>query len=113
MPLVVNWNGTTIKTTPTQQYWSNKGGNFTSKKGITTYFPLPLAYRTAISIAGTYTVPKEFEDRPDLIARAMYQSEDYWWLVYWFNGIVDPFSGPKMNDVLLIADINQITSMLG
>jgi hypothetical protein len=113
MPLVVNWAGTTLQTTPTQQYWSNKGGTFTAANGIKTYFPLPVAYRTAISAVGTYTVPKEYENRPDLIANVLYKSTDYWWLIYWFNGIVDPFSGPLVNDVLLIADINQVTSLLG
>ena len=112
MPLVINWAGDSIKTSDPESYWSTKGGLFTSASGIKTYFPLPMYYRNAISSKGIYVVPFEYAGRPDLIARELYGSEDYWWLVFWMSGIIDPFSGPSNGDKILIADINQIISVL-
>ena len=36
---------------------------------------------------------------------------DYWWLIFWMSGIVDPFSGPKIGDIVLIADLNSLNSL--
>lgn len=113
MPLIVNWAGDAISTSSMDANWSNKGGTFTSKRGIKTYFPLPMSYNSAILVRGYYTVPAQFANRADMIAKYLYGSEDYWWLVFWMSGIIDPFTGPKIGDVITIADINQVTSLLG
>lgn len=113
MSFITNWNGDVIQTPVSSALWSNKGGMFTPANSYTTYYPLPSAYRTAIPITGTYTIPAQFENRADLIANAIYGSEDYWWLVFWFNGIVDPFSTLTTGTVLLLADITTVNSILG
>lgn len=112
MPLVIDWAGNTVNTTKTEAYWSTKGGTFTPIKGNPTYFPLPIAYRSAIPVIGTYSIPAQYKNRADLIAKQLYQSEDYWWLVYWMNGILDPFATLNPGDTLLIADIRTINSLL-
>jgi hypothetical protein len=112
MPLIIDWNGNTITTAATESLWSNKGGLFTSSKGVLTYFPLPLAYRSAIPVTGKFKIPAAYQDRADLIAKYLYQSEDYWWLVYWMNGIIDPFASLKTGDTILVADIKRVNSLL-
>lgn len=112
MPLITDWNGNTIASTSSEAVWSNKGGLFRSSKGVLTYFPLPMAYRSAIPVVGTFTVPAAYANRADLVAKYLYQSEDYWWLVFWMNGITDPFSALKAGDTVLIADLRSVNSML-
>lgn len=112
MPYIIDWNGNTISTTPTEALWSNKGGQFKSVDGKSTYFPLPIAYRSAINIVGSFTVTPQFRNRADMLANMMYNSVDYWWLVYWINGIIDPFASLNTGDVLLIADISQVNALL-
>ena len=112
MPLVNDWNGRIISATPTEAMWSTRGGTFTSAKGVATYFPLPMAYRSAIPVVGKFTIPAAYANRADLIARELYQSEDYWWLVLWINGITDPFAALQTGDTLLIADLKTVNSLL-
>lgn len=112
MPLIFNWNGDVIQNAQTEDSWSSKLGTFTSAKNTTTYFPLPLKYRTLVTSIGTFTVPPRFEKRPDLIARELYGSEDLWWLVFWMSGKLDPFAWPKTNDEVLVADISEVRALL-
>ena len=112
MPYIINWNGDTISTVPTEALWSNKGGIFKPAKGKLTYFPLPIAYRSAISIVGSFTVTAQFKNRADMLANMMYGSVDYSWLVLWINGILDPFASLNIGDVLLIADITMVNALL-
>lgn len=112
MPLITSWNGNTITATASEALWSNKGGSFTSAKGIFTYFPLPLAYRFAIPVTSKFQIPAAYQNRPDLIAKHLYQSEDYWWLVFWMNGITDPFASLKAGDIILVADLKRVNSLL-
>lgn len=112
MSFAINWNGQIIKPADQNALWSTKGGQFVSRIGITTYFPLPMSYASTIPVIGKYIVTAATKDRPDLIARELYQSEEYWWLVYWMNGITDPFSALNVGDILLIADISVIKSMV-
>ena len=112
MGFVVNWNGDTVISTDTSALWSSRGAKFTSKLGIKTYFPLPTKYSNAIPVVGYYTVTAPTKDRADLIARELYGSEEYWWLVYWSNGITDPFASLNVGDILAISDISVIKSMV-
>ena len=112
MTFIVNWNGDVVKSPPTTSLWSNKGGIFTPAKKYSTYFPLPSAYRTAIPTVGVYVVPTQFADRPDLIANHLYFAAEYWWLVLWFNGIIDPFAPIPSGTQLLVADIKTVHSLL-
>jgi hypothetical protein len=112
MGLIVNWNGDTVSSEDSSALWSFRGANFTSKIGVKTYFPLPMKYSSAVPVIGKYTVTASTKDRADLIARELYGSEEYWWLVYWINGIIDPFASLNVGDTLLIADISVITSMV-
>jgi hypothetical protein len=112
MGLIVNWNGDTVSSEDSSALWSFRGANFTSKIGVKTYFPLPMKYSSSVPVVGKYTVTASTKDRADLIARELYGSEEYWWLVYWINGIIDPFAALNVGDTLLIADISVITSMV-
>jgi len=113
MSLIVDWNGNVIQAPSPQALWSNKGGIFSPSKKYKTYFPLPSSYRSAIPVVGTYIIPASFENRADLIANTLYGSEDYWWLVLWFNGIIDPFSTLSTGTQLLVADLSSVNSILG
>jgi hypothetical protein len=113
MGFITDWNGNVIQSPTPESLWSNKGGIFTPAGRYVTYFPLPSAYRTAIPIVGTYIIPAYFENRADLIANALYASEDYWWLVYWFNGILDPFASLTAGTEILVADIVSVNNNLG
>ena len=113
MQLIVDWAGNTKQTTSSKMLWSSKGGLFTSTKGVSTYFPLPLKYRGAVTVIGTHKVTPSQEGRPDLLAKYLYDNEDYWWLIYWMSGIIDPFSGPKAGEIIYIADLAQIDTLLG
>ena len=112
MGLVINWNGNTVTTADQDALWSTKGAKFTSRIGINTYFPLPIKYSQNIPVIGRYTVTAATRDRADLIARELYGSEEYWWLVYWMNGITDPFAALNVGDAIFIADINTIRAMV-
>ena len=113
MGLQTDFNGNVISSSTPDSLWSNKGGIFTSYKGIKSYFPLPMFYRTQIPTIGSFIVTTEYQYRADLLARKLYGSEDYWWLIFWMSGIIDPFSGPKTGDIILIADINKLNSFFG
>lgn len=112
MPYIIDWDGNTISSSSKEALWSNKGGMFKPAGGKLTYFPLPLAYKSAIPVIGTFTITAQYKNRPDLIAKHLYQSEDYWWLVYWFNGILDPFKSLNVGDTILVADISSVNSLL-
>ena len=113
MSFITNWNGTVIESPTSSSLWSTRGGIFSPAKGKPTYFPLPSAYRSAIPVSGTFTIPANYADRPDLIAKLLYKSEDYWWLVLWFNNIIDPFASLSTGTTILVADITTVNSILG
>lgn len=112
MPLIADWNGNVLSTSSSEATWSNKGGIFKSSHGIMTYFPLPIAYRKAIPVVGTFIVPAAYKNRADLVAKHLYQSEDYWWLVFWMNGIIDPFAALNPGDSILVADLTSVNAIL-
>ena len=91
MSTKINWDGTVTQFPSQRDFWSSTGGTFKGASGESTYFPLPMAYRSTIPTVGYYTVPIKYEHRADLIAKELYSTEDLWWLVYWASGITDPF----------------------
>lgn len=113
MAVIINWNGDIIQNSSSLGEWSTKGGVFTSAKGTKTYFPFPSSYNKYIGISGTYTIPANQANKPDLIAYTLYGSEDFWWLVYWMNNIIDPFQGLKAGTTILIANIDDVKKLLG
>ena len=113
MSFITDWAGNVIQSPDPHAIWSQRGGVFTPATGQPTYFPLPSAYRNAISCTGSYIIPANQQNRPDLIAHTIYGSEDYWWLVFWYNGIVDPFAYLVAGKVLLVADLSSVNSLLG
>ena len=112
MTFVANWNGDVVVSPDSTKLWSSQGGVFSPASNYPTYYPLPSAYKNAIAVSGTYTVPYMYANRPDLIAYNVYGAEEYWWLVLWFNGLIDPFSAIPAGTVLLVADLSSVTSVL-
>ena len=111
MPLNVNWNGDIIESPASENLRTQITGTFTSMNGITTYFPLPMSFASSVPIIGKYRVSSAYVNRPDLIAQELYSSSDLWWLVYWSNGTIDPFTGPIAGDILNIIDIVKFRSL--
>jgi hypothetical protein len=54
-----------------------------------------------------YIVRQSDLDRPDLIAYEMYGEVNLWWLIMWYNNILDPFS-LEVGDRLRIPDFQQL-----
>ena len=111
MSTKIIWDGTVTQTPTDNSLWSKTGGSFKSCLGITTYFPLPLKYRFTIPALGAYTIPPKFAQRPDLIAKEIYGSEDYWWLIYWASGIIDPFGLVRGTEILVV-DLSELQKLL-
>lgn len=67
----------------------------------------PNAFNTNLKFR-YYTVPKQYENRIDLIAKKFYGSSGYGWVVSYFNGIEDGYTvraGQK------IAILNSVTDL--
>lgn len=112
MPAIFNWDGSVKEpATPTKER-TNKGGLFQGIRGDSTYFPLAPAYSKLVPITGYYKVPSNHADRPDLIAKHLYDSVDLWWVIFWSNEIVDPFCRPRAGEVIKIIDINVLLKLL-
>lgn len=60
-----------------------------------------------------YIVPLQYENRWDLICKAIFDNVDYKWILMRHNKIKDPFIGPRAGDRLLIPSLNQIRYYLG
>lgn len=54
-----------------------------------------------------YVVKGDDVDRPDMISFKMYGRVDLWWLIMWYNGILDPFS-LEVGDRLRVPDYETI-----
>lgn len=113
MAVITDWNGNVVIPNDPSKEWSQRGGIFNSAINIRTYFPIPSAYRNLIGQAGIHVVTAEEENRPDILAKNLYNSEDYWWLIYWMNGVLDPFSGPKAGNTIIIANLTDVINILG
>lgn len=112
MPLIVNHSGSAIRTSSNLDERTAKSPVFRSIYGKNTYFPIPNLLSTLVSVVGTYEVPRHYAERPDLIAKELYGSEDLWWVIFWANNILDPFGKPKAGDKLKIVNIKQVKELL-
>jgi hypothetical protein len=54
-----------------------------------------------------YIVKQSDLDRPDLIAYDMYGNVELWWLIMWYNNILDPFS-LEVGDRLRVPDYQSL-----
>jgi hypothetical protein len=84
-----------------------------SRQGISigTIVTLPQPIRG--SDDSIFIVPLQYENRWDLICRALFDNVDYKWILMRHNKIKDPFIGPLAGDRLLIPSLNQIRYYLG
>lgn len=57
----------------------------------------------------TVVINQELINRPDLIAQAAYGNPDLWWVIFEYNGIIDPLFDLKVGQSLTIPDINRVT----
>lgn len=112
MPLIVNYSGTAIKNSLPTDERTRKSPIFRSIYGKDTYFPIPNLLNTLVDTVGTYEVPRRHEGRPDLIAKDLYGTEDFWWVIFWSNNILDPFGKPLAGDRLKIVNIKQVRELL-
>jgi hypothetical protein len=112
MSLIVNYNGDTVKSP--DQFKSQNAYNalFTAVTNITTYFPLPATFNANLPTIRYYKVPVQYSNRADLIAKEVYGSEEYWWVLYWANNLIDPFTSLNTDDVLKIIDITSLESLI-
>jgi hypothetical protein len=59
-----------------------------------------------------YIVKQSDLDRPDLISYSMYGNVDLWWIIMWYNGILDPFS-LEVGDRLRVPDYQNLIPSRG
>lgn len=53
----------------------------------------------------SYRISEQDILRPDLISENNYNTKDYWWLILFYNGIVDPFTELEVGDLLFIPNL--------
>lgn len=55
-----------------------------------------------------FEVTQEVLLRPDLISQTFYGNTEYWWVIYEFNEIRDPFFELKLGQVLRIPALERV-----
>lgn len=50
--------------------------------------------------------------RPDLISYKAYGTSDYWWAIYEFNQIRDPFFDLKLGSILRIPELSRVLAAI-
>lgn len=69
----------------------------------------------AIRLLGSepkYTVPPEFEHRPDLVSQKFYANTSFWWAIMDVNSILLPIRDMAAGVTLIIPDLDQIFEAL-
>ena len=51
------------------------------------------------------SVPRMYENRPDLISEVFFDTPGYWWYIMQYNNIVDPFEELSAGVPLLIPEL--------
>jgi hypothetical protein len=112
MSLITKWDGSILVPANSSNERTTKLGTFSAINNITTYYPVPSAYSELLSVVSLYKVPAKFGGRPDLIALDVYGDAAFWWIIFWANGIVDPFARPTVGEIINIIDISQMKQLL-
>jgi len=113
MPAIFKWNGDVIQASIPSLERTSKGGMLVDAKGIKTYYPVAPIYNRLLPTIDYYKIPIKYAGRPDLIANELYRSSDLWWVIFWSNGIIDPFGKPRAGEVIRVVDINSLNKLLG
>jgi hypothetical protein len=58
------------------------------------------------------TINQNQAGRPDMISQLAYGSPDLWWVILEFNGIKDPLSELKTNQILRIPTMERVTKAI-
>lgn len=58
------------------------------------------------------TVTQEYERRPDLLSSRVYGDPELWWVIYEFNGIMDPLFDLKMGQILRIPSLERVVQAI-
>lgn len=112
MPVIINWDGSISSVQDPNKERTALGGLFTDSKNIKTYFPIAPIYSSLLPTISVYKVPPHYAEKPALIALDIYGSSDWWWVIYWSNGIIDPFGRPAANEILRVIDIQELQNLL-
>lgn len=57
-------------------------------------------------------ITQEYTKRPELLSSKAYGTPDYWWVIYEFNGIMDPLFDLKIDQVLRIPSLERVVRAL-
>lgn len=55
-----------------------------------------------------FTITGDIVRRPDIISFAVYNDPDYWWAIYEYNEIKDPFFDLKAGQTLRIPNLDRL-----
>lgn len=54
------------------------------------------------------TITQELLHRPDLLSSQYYGTPELWWVIYEFNGILDPLFDVQIGSILRIPELNRV-----
>lgn len=57
-------------------------------------------------------ITQEYVKRPDLISTKVYGTPDLWWVIYEFNGIMNPLFDLKIGQILRIPNLNRVLDVI-
>lgn len=58
------------------------------------------------------TITQDIVNRPDLISFKAYNTVDLWWVIYEYNGIIDPLFDLKTGQILKIPTFQRVTAAI-
>lgn len=58
------------------------------------------------------SVTQEYTKRPDLLSSKVYGTAELWWVIYEFNGIMDPLFDLKIDQVIRLPSIDRVMKAL-
>ena len=70
------------------------------------------ALRTKSFTTTAYVVKDSEAGRPDLIAHKVYGDVSYWWVLAFYNGIIDPLTEFYTGRVLTVPDYGEVSTLL-
>lgn len=57
-------------------------------------------------------VTQEYTKRPELLSSKVYGTPELWWVIYEFNGIMDPLFDLKIDQVLRIPSLDRVVQAI-